>query len=57
MELKLDRFKVELLQLDKSGIRVAQYMTELPPQKLLQRKLREAIALARERLSQRPARA
>lgn len=43
--------EVELLQLDKSGIRVAEYMTELPPRRLLERKLHAALTLARERLS------
>jgi hypothetical protein len=42
--------RVELLQLDKSGIRVASYLTELPPKALLQEKLRAAAALARKRL-------
>lgn len=43
--------EVELLQLDKSGIRVAEYMTELPPRKVLEEKLHNAICLARERLA------
>lgn len=43
---------VELLQLDRSGIRVAQYLSELPPQELLEKKLHESIRLARERLAQ-----
>jgi hypothetical protein len=38
---------IELLQLEKSGIRVAEYLTELPPKKLLERKLRTAIRNAR----------
>ena len=38
---------VELLQLDRSGIRVATYLTELPPRRLLERKLREMTAAAR----------
>jgi len=42
--------QIKLLQLDKSGIRVAAYLTELPTRKLLQRKLHEAILLARLRL-------
>jgi len=42
--------QIELLQLSKSGIRVAAYLTELPPRKLLQKKLHEAIALAKARL-------
>ncbi len=42
---------VELLRLNASGIRVAQYLTELPPKKLLEKKLHQAIQLARERLA------
>jgi hypothetical protein len=42
---------VELLHLNDSGIRVAQYLTELPPKKLLEKKLHQAIQLARERLA------
>jgi predicted nuclease of restriction endonuclease-like (RecB) superfamily len=44
---------VELLRLQDSGIRVAQYLTELPSKMLLQQKLHRAIELARERLAQR----
>ena len=43
---------VELLQLSKSGIRVAAYLTELPPRKLLQQKLHSAMTLARKRLEE-----
>ncbi|OGR78284.1 MAG: cytoplasmic protein [Elusimicrobia bacterium RIFCSPLOWO2_02_FULL_39_32] len=49
-----DHEEIELLQLDQSGIRVAEYMTELPPRKVLEKKLHEAIHLARERLTQDP---
>lgn len=42
--------QVELLQLDASGIRVATYLTELPPKAVLEKKLRAAAELARERL-------
>ncbi|MCA9449245.1 MAG: DUF1016 family protein [Candidatus Omnitrophica bacterium] len=42
---------VELLELEKSGIRVAEYMTELPPRDLLEKKLHQAILLAKERLA------
>jgi predicted nuclease of restriction endonuclease-like (RecB) superfamily len=42
---------VELLRLNESGIRVARYLTELPPKKLLERKLHDSIRLARERLA------
>lgn len=46
---------VELLELEKSGIRVAQYMTDLPAKSVLESKLRQAIRLARQRLdSQAP---
>jgi predicted nuclease of restriction endonuclease-like (RecB) superfamily len=47
--------QIKLLQLHKSGIRVAAYLTELPPRKLLQRKLHEAILLARARLEEKSA--
>jgi hypothetical protein len=43
--------QIELLELDKSGIHVAEYLTVLPPKELLQAKLQEAIATARQRLS------
>ncbi len=43
--------EIELLQLGKSGIRVAEYMTELPPRKILEKKLHDAIRIARERLA------
>lgn len=42
--------QIELLRLDDSGIRVASYLTELPPRKLLQQKLHDAVVLARQRL-------
>ena len=45
---------VELLQLEESGIRVAQYLTELPSKELLEQKLHTSIQLARERLARDP---
>jgi predicted nuclease of restriction endonuclease-like (RecB) superfamily len=45
--------QVELLQLDKSGIRVSSYLTDLPPRQLLRRKLHEASLTARARLEGR----
>jgi hypothetical protein len=42
--------KVELLELEKTGIRVAQYLTELPPREVMQKRLHEAIVSARSRL-------
>jgi hypothetical protein len=41
---------IELLELDKSGIHVAEYLTVLPSKELLQAKLQESIAAARRRL-------
>jgi predicted nuclease of restriction endonuclease-like (RecB) superfamily len=41
---------VELLQLDKSNIRVADYLTALPSQKILQEKLHRAVAIAQQKL-------
>ena len=45
---------IELLQLDKSGIKVAEYMTELPKRELLEQKLHKAVELARKRLEAKP---
>jgi predicted nuclease of restriction endonuclease-like (RecB) superfamily len=42
--------QIELLELDKSGIHVAEYLTVLPPKELLQAKLQESILAARRRL-------
>jgi len=42
--------QIELLQLDNSGIKVAEYMTELPKRELLEQKLHKAVELARKRL-------
>ena len=44
---------VELLRLEKTGVRVAEYLTDLPPRDLLEKKLHEAIRFARERMSRR----
>ena len=41
--------RVELLELGKSGIHVAEYLTELPPREMLERKLHAAIEHARRR--------
>ena len=46
--------QIELLQLNKSGIKVAEYMTELPKRKLLEQKLHKAVALVRKRLEVKP---
>ncbi len=45
--------QIELLQLDNSGIKVAEYMTELPERELLEQKLHKAVELARKRLEAR----
>jgi len=41
---------VELLQLDKSNIRVADYLTALPPRETLEAKLHQSIEIARQKL-------
>ncbi len=43
--------QIELLELDKSGIRVAEYLTELPSRQMLETKLRAAMVAAKERLA------
>ncbi len=42
---------IELLELDKSGIHVATYFTELPPIELLKKKLEASVAEAQRRLN------
>jgi predicted nuclease of restriction endonuclease-like (RecB) superfamily len=42
--------RVELLELETRGIRIAEYLTELPPKKVLERKLHQAVQLAKARL-------
>ena len=41
---------VKLLALEQSGIRVAKYLTELPPREILAQELHKAIAQAKERI-------
>lgn len=47
------REQIELLELDQTGIHVAEYLTVLPPREVLERKLHEAIAASRARLENR----
>jgi predicted nuclease of restriction endonuclease-like (RecB) superfamily len=45
--------QIELLQMHKDGIMVAEYWTELPPRKELEQKLHQLLIEARERMAQR----
>lgn len=45
--------QIELLELDASGIHVAEYLTALPPRELLHQKLHAAIEISRTRLENR----
>jgi predicted nuclease of restriction endonuclease-like (RecB) superfamily len=45
------RESVEYLDLGRSGIHVAEYLTELPPRELLEQRLHEAVARARAQLA------
>jgi hypothetical protein len=47
------REQIELLELDKSGIHVAEYLTVLPPKDLLKRKLHDAITRSQKALEHR----
>ncbi len=42
--------QVELLQLHKAGIKVAEYLTDLPDKKLLQKKLHQAIEISKKHI-------
>jgi len=48
---------VELLELDQSGIHIAEYLTELPSRKLLEEKLHSAIKQAKARMDALPEKA
>ena len=48
-----DQGRIELLELDKTGIHVAEYLTALPPRDVLQRKLQEAASVSRARIADR----
>lgn len=43
--------QIELLELDKSGIHVAEYLTVLPPREVFEQKINDALALAQTRLN------
>lgn len=43
---------IELLEMDATGIHVAEYLTELPSKELLHQKLQQAIFLSKQRLAQ-----
>jgi hypothetical protein len=42
--------RIEFLELEKAGIRVAQYFTEVPSREVLQKRLHEPMIMARSRL-------
>ena len=50
---KASRGQIELLEMDKSGIAVAEYWTDLPPKAVLEQKIRDIMAEAKERLERR----
>ena len=50
---KASRNQVALMELDKSGIAVAEYWTELPPKALFEEKIRAILTEAKERLERR----
>ena len=43
--------QIELLQLDKAGIKVAQYLTELPPRHVLMQQIHKSIEAAKARFA------
>jgi len=47
------REKIELLEIDKDGIMVAEYWTTLPPKKEFEQKIQTILAETRERMTQR----
>ena len=49
------REKIELMNLDRDGIMVAEYWTMLPPKEVFEQKIRDLLIEARERLTRRKA--
>ena len=47
------REEIELLEMDKDGIMVAEYWTTLPPKKEFEQKIQALLAETRERMAQR----
>ena len=45
--------QIELLEMHKDGIVVAEYWTEFPPKEQLEQKIRDALISARERLERK----
>ena len=45
--------QVELLEMHKDGIMVAEYWTELPPREMLEQKLRNVLIEVRERIERK----
>ncbi len=43
--------QIELLELEKSGIRVAEYLLQLPPKEVLSKKLKKVISIARDKFN------
>lgn len=41
--------QIELLQLDKAGIKVAKFITELPPREVLMQQIKKSLKAAKER--------
>jgi len=48
-----NRKKVEMLKMDRAGIAVAEYWTELPPKAVFEEKIKEIMEEAQERLQRR----
>jgi len=48
------RQRIEVLQLAGRGIHIGKYLTALPPRKLLEQRLRQAVELARARFGTTP---
>ena len=45
------QLQIELLQLDNAGIKVAQYLTELPPRHVLMQQIQKSIETAKARFA------
>lgn len=51
--IETSKEQIELLEMHKDGIMVAEYWTDLPPKNILEQKLKQAVTEAKERLERR----
>jgi hypothetical protein len=49
LRIEASKLRIEVLELAGRGIHISKYLTQLPPRKLLEKRLKEAVEIARVR--------